>query len=100
MSIVGSLVSGILILLSPLFYPYEIEEAKYLTPMLCLVPILSAVMTLFTILLRANFENKKYAILNLTQTVASYAFLIPMSYIWGIKGAILSRYFYIIITII
>ena len=100
MGIVGSLISGILILISPLFYPYEIEEAKYLTPMLCLVPLLTVVMTLFTILLRANFENKKYAILNLTQTVASYVFLIPMSYIWGIKGAILSRYFYIIVTII
>lgn len=100
MGIIGSLISGLLILLSPLFYPYEIEEAKYLTPMLCLVPILTVVMTLFTILLRANFENKKYAILNLTQTIASYAFLIPMSYLWGIKGAILSRYFYIIVTII
>lgn len=100
MGIVGSLISGTLILISPLFYPYEIEEAKYLTPMLCLVPLLTVVMTLFTILLRANFENKKYAVLNLTQTVASYVFLIPMSYIWGIKGAILSRYFYIIVTII
>lgn len=100
MGIIGSFISGLLILLSPLFYPYEIEEAKYLTPMLCLVPILTVVMTLFTILLRANFENKKYAILNLTQTIASYAFLIPMSYLWGIKGAILSRYFYIIVTII
>lgn len=98
--IIGSLISGILILLSPLFYPYEITEAKYLTPMLCLVPLLTVVMTLFTILLRANFENKKYAILNLIQTVVSYVFLIPMSYIWGIKGAILSRYFYIIVTII
>ena len=100
MGIVGSLISGALILMSPIFYPYEIEEAKYLTPMLCLVPLLTVVMMLFTILLRANFENKKYAILNLTQTIASYAFLIPMAYIWGIKGAILSRYFYIIITII
>lgn len=100
MGIIGSLISGGLILISPLFYPYEIEEAKYLTPMLCLVPILTVVMTLFTILLRANFENKKYAVLNLTQTIASYAFLIPMSYLWGIKGAILSRYFYIIVTII
>lgn len=100
MGIIGSLISGTLIFLSPLFYPYEIEEAKYLTPMLCLVPLLTVVTMLFTILLRANFQNKKYAILNLTQTVASYAFLIPMSYIWGIKGAILSRYFYIIVTII
>ncbi len=100
MGIIGSLISGGLILSSPLFYPYEIEEAKYLTPLLCLVPILSVVMSLFTILLRANFENKKYAILNFVQTIASYAFLIPMSYLWGIKGAILSRYFYIILTII
>ena len=100
MGIIGSLISGGLILFSPLFYPYEIEEAKYLTPLLCLVPILSFIMSLFTILLRANFENKKYAILNFVQTIASYAFLIPMSYLWGIKGAILSRYFYILVTII
>lgn len=98
--IVGAFISGLLILLSPIFYPYEISEAKFLTPMLCLVPILSFVTMSFTVLLRANFENKKYAILNLTQTISSYAFLIPMSYIWGIKGAILSRYCYIIVTII
>lgn len=100
MGIIGSIISGILILLSPLFYPYEIIEAKYLTPILCLLPILSTVKGLFTILLRANFENTKYAILNLSETISSYIFLIPLCLFWGVEGAIVSRYFYTVITII
>lgn len=98
--IFGAIISGILILLSPLFYPYEISEAKYLTPMLFMMPIFTFITMLFTTLLRANFENKKYAMLNLVQTVSSYIFLIPMAYIWGMYGALLSRYAYIIVTLI
>jgi len=100
MGMIGSICSGILIFLAPLFYPFNIVEAKYLVPILCLVPVFSMVKTMLLILLRANFENNKYAILNLAETVLSYLFLIILSLFFGIKGAIVSKYFYIIISVI
>lgn len=97
---IGSLFSGILILLSPLFYPFEIIEAKYYTPILCLIPLLSNVISFISVVLRANLENKKFAILNFGQTFLNYIFLIVLSIMFGIKGAIISQYCYTILAVI
>ena len=96
----GALFSGILILLSPLFYPFEIIEAKYYTPILCLIPLLTNVNSFISIILRANLENKKYAFLEFSKTFLNYLFLIFMSLKFGIMGAILSQYCYTFIALI
>jgi len=93
-TLVSSLVSSILIFLSPYFYPFKIEEAKTFTPILCLVPIISNIGNLFAIILRVNLDNKRYAILQIFSTFASYLFLITFSYFWGLNGAISSQYIY------
>lgn len=98
--LIGSLLSGILILLSPLFYPFEIVEAKYYVPILCLIPLLSNVNAFISIVLRANFENRKFAILNFSKTAFSYIFLIILSLLFGIIGAIISQYCYTILELI
>lgn len=100
LGLIGSAISGSLIFMSPFFFPFKIEEAKYLVPILCLVPILAVARGLIAVVLRANFENKKYAILNLTETIASYLFLIPLCFFFGVKGAIISRYCYTIVALI
>ncbi len=100
LGLIGSAISGLLILISPLFFPFKIVEAKYLVPILCLIPIFSIVKGLLSVVLRANFENKKYALLNLTETISSYLFLIPLCFFFGVKGAILSRYCYTIVALI
>ena len=76
---IGSLFSGLLILLSPLFYPYEIVEAKYYTPILFLVPLFSNINAFITVVFRANLENTKFAIFNLCHFIFNYIFLIVLS---------------------
>ena len=93
-SLIASIVTGLLILLSPLFYPYTMEQAKEIMPLLCLVPAITILGGLMSILLRVNFENKKYGKLQIFTTSITYIVLIIFSIIWGLKGAILSRYVY------
>lgn len=98
--VIGSLFSGLLILLSPLFFPFKIEGAKYLTPLLCLEPFFTNITYFISSLLRANQENNKYAILEFSKTFFNYGFLIVGAIFFGLKGAIISRYFYIILSLI
>ena len=89
-----SIVTALIMLFSPYFYPYTIDEAKILTPMLFLVPTITILSGMLSILLRANFENKKYSKLQIFTTTITYIVLIIFSVIWGLKGAILSQYVY------
>ena len=100
LSLISAIAVGILILFSPLFYPYTMEEAKKNTPMLFLVPLITIISGIMSIILRANFENKKYSKLQIFNTAATYIVLISFSLIWGIQGAIFSPYIYGIIILI
>lgn len=100
MGIISSIASSILILLSPFFYPYTISEAKTLTPILFGIPILTSINSLIPIILRANMLNKKYATLQIFSTLSSYIILIPLSFVFGLIGAVLSQYFYNIIILL
>lgn len=100
LSLISAIAVGILILFSPLFYPYTMEEAKKITPMLFLVPLITIISGIMSIILRANFENKKYSKLQIFNTAATYIVLISFSLIWGIQGAIFSPYIYGIIILI
>ena len=99
-SLIATLTMGIIFLLSPFFYPYTMDEAKVITPMLFLVPVITTISGLLSIVLRANFENKKYSKLQIFTTAITYVVLIIFSMIWGLKGAILSQYVYAIIILI
>lgn len=96
---IGSVFSGLLILMSPLFYPFEIVEAKYYTPILFLIPLFTNINAFISVALRANLENKKFAIINFSKTAFNYVFLIILSIIGGIKGAIISQYCYTILEL-
>ena len=76
LSLISAIAVGILILFSPLFYPYTMEEAKKNTPMLFLVPLITIISGIMSIILRANFENKKYSKLQIFSTAATYIVLI------------------------
>lgn len=99
-SLIATIAIGIIFLLSPFFYPYTMDEAKVITPMLFLVPLITTISGLLSIVLRANFENKKYSKLQIFTTAITYVILIIFSMIWGLKGAILSQYVYAIIILI
>lgn len=95
----ASLISSLIILFSPLFYPYSLDNSEKLTTILFLVPFLATLSEIFPAILRANLQNKKYGILQIFMTLAHYILLIILSLIFGLTGAILSQYFYYIIVI-
>lgn len=92
--LIVSIVTCLLVLFSPYFYPYTMEEAKILTPMLFLVPMIMIIYGLLSMILRANFDNRRYGKLQIFITLSTYIVLIIASITWGIKGAILSHYVY------
>lgn len=98
--IISSIVSSILILLSPLYYPYTIKGAKELTIILAIVPILTIAFNFIPVILRSNLDNKRYGIMQISITFINYVILISMSLAFGLFGAIISQYIYNIIIII
>lgn len=90
----GALFSSILVLISPIFYPFTESVSKELTPMLFLIPFINTLNSFITVILRANMQNKKYGILQIITTAAHYIFLIPFTLLFGLVGAVLSQYFY------
>jgi O-antigen/teichoic acid export membrane protein len=93
-SIIVSAVTSLLIITSPLFYPYKIAEAKLLTQILFLVPSFTTIINILSVVLRANFENKKYGILQIFTTFITYFMLIVFSIMFGLKGVVISQYAY------
>lgn len=98
--LISSVVSSILIILSPLFYPYTIKGAKELTIILFLVPILTTAFNFIPVILRTNLDNKRYGLLQVAITFINYVVLILLSILFGLFGAIISQYFYNIIIIV
>lgn len=97
--IIVSIITCLLVLFSPYFYPYTMDEAKILTPLLFLVPMIMIIYGLLSMILRANFDNRRYGKLQVFITASTYIVLIIASVIWGIKGAVLSHYVYSILIL-
>lgn len=100
MACFSAVLSSILILLSPLYYPFTLKMGKELTPYMFFVPFLTTLTTIFPVVLRANLDNKKYAKLQLFSTFSNYVLLIILSLLWGLVGAIVSHYIYYIVVLI
>ena len=98
--LVSAIVSSILILISPIFYPYTINEVKKLTPFLFLMPLLNLISNFAPIILRSKMENKKFAKFNFVTTIFNYSFLIPLTFVFGLVGAIFSQYAYAFASIV
>ena len=98
--IYASIVSSLIILLSPLFYPYSLENSSKLTQLLFLVPFLATFCEIFPVILRSRLQNKKYGILQVFITITHYVILICMSILFGLVGSILSQYLYYLIIIL
>lgn len=98
--VISSVISSFLILLSPLYYPFTIEGTEKLTTILTLVPILTVIFNFIPVILRTNFDNKRYGLLQIIITFINYFVLIIMSIILGLIGAIISQYIYYVVIII
>lgn len=87
-----SAATSLLLLASPLFYPFKTPEAAGLTRLLCLMPILNTVNSFLLTNLRVRLENTRFAAVNIFQTFIHYLVILPMSYWIGVTGAVLSNY--------
>lgn len=100
MLIVSTLFSSILILLSPLFYPYKDANIERLTISLLFIPMLTSSINYIAILLRVKKENKKFSLYQFLTTIIHYSIIILCTVFWGLKGSLLSQYLYNIIIIV
>ncbi len=100
MAVFFSVLSCIVMLLSPFFYPYKSVEDAKLTQSLFLSPLLTTTVAFLVSNFRVLTDNKKYAIVNFAQVFYQYFLLIICSIIWNVKGAVLSFYLVQIFTII
>lgn len=87
-----SVVASILLVISPLFFPFKQEDAQVLTQCLFLLPVFTTINTFLQSNLRVEMQNKKFAILNVLQVVFHYGYILPMSFLGGIRGAVVSNY--------
>ena len=90
--ILFSAITALLLLLSPLFYPFQQAEAARLTKSLCLMPFLTVINNFLSVNLRIRLENNRYAAVNVFQSVVQYLVILPLAYWFGVTGAVLSNY--------
>lgn len=100
MLLFSTLFSSLLILLSPLFYPYKDINIEKLTFMLIFIPTLTSFVNYIAILLRVKKENKKFSCYQLLSTFIHYLIVIICTIFWGLNGSLLSQYLYNIVIII
>lgn len=94
------LLTSVLLLASPLFYPFRLPETARMTQWLFLVPLIDGVTSFLQVNLRIRLLNNRFAAVNLAATVINYLVILPMSYFWGLEGAVLSKYGVSILTLL
>lgn len=87
-----SAISSILLLLSPMYYPFKQDEARLLTQSLFLLPFFSVINSFLNLNLRTEMQNNKFALLSFIQVILHYGFILPLSFFWNVWGAVLSNY--------
>lgn len=89
-----SIVSGLLIVTSPLFYPYTIDESAGIVQLFFLIPFITTIANIFAIILRAHQKNKQFALYNFLTVFVNYLLLVPLTCLMGIKGVVYATYGY------
>lgn len=87
-----SLVTSVLIFLSPWFYPFNDLTSANLCRSLCLVPLLTTVSAFIRTHLQIQFQYGKFAKINFFSTVINYLMILPLSFYLGVRGAVYSNY--------
>ena len=100
MVLFSSLTSIILILLSPIYYPYQNEVIEQLTFIMCGIPILTNSINYIGMILRVKKENNKYSLYQVLTTIIHYVTIIIVTLLFGLKGSLISQYIYNIIIFI
>ncbi|MDL2220874.1 oligosaccharide flippase family protein [Eubacteriales bacterium OttesenSCG-928-N14] len=91
-SIIGSIFSSLLLLLSPVYYPFSIDKVALLTASLCLMPFINNINGFLVMNLRIKLRNRRYAFLNIFMSIINYVVMLPMAWIIGLEGSIYAIY--------
>ena len=75
------------------FICFKIDGTEQLLKFMLAIPIASFIFQNIQLYLRADFENKKYAIITLIYTLCFVGFQIGAAIIYGVEGVIFARYF-------
>ena len=93
-------VASMLLLFSPLFYPFKQSASVKLTQSLFLLPFFSTTNSFVQTNLLVKMKNKKYAVINILQTFIHYGVLLPFSFFLNLRGAVFANYVIAIILLI
>ena len=97
MMLYASFASILLIILSPMFYPYQNKEIETLTLVLCGIPLLHNVINYMAMTLRIKRKNNQYSAYQLLNTAIHYGVVIALTIFFGLKGSLIAQYVYDII---
>lgn len=85
-------ISGMMLFMSPIFYPFKYDGAARLTQALCLMPFITTTNSFLLSNLRVQTRNTRYALINIIQTIIHYGVIVPLSFFWNVWGAVISNY--------
>lgn len=97
---IGAVISCGVIVLLYFLYPFSYTGINVIFVMLLALPFFQNSSLLYKTILRADWKNTQFSIGNIAYGVLFYAFMLPFAYIWGIKGAIVSMYPTIILSML
>ncbi len=100
MLLFSTFLSSVIIIISPLFYPYKTDYIEKLTIFMCLIPFFNAMINYISIVLRSKKENNKFSFYQIIITIIHYTVILVFTKIYGLKGALFSQYVYNILLII
>lgn len=100
MIIFASLASFALIILSPLYYPYQNETIGKLTFMMAGIAIFTNLVNYIGMILRVKKKNNLYSAYQILTTIIHYTVVIVLTILFGLKGSLFSQYIYNIIIFI
>ena len=98
-SFAASIISSVVLFLSPLFYPYVLQGAGSIVMLVCLIPIVKNAKLFLQTNLRVYMLYKRFAFQNFVDFVITYVFVVVFAYFFGAKGAVLSQYVYGILAL-
>lgn len=100
MSMASGVLSSLLILISPIFYPYQSETIRNLSILMFAIPIFTTSINYIGTVLRTKRENNKYSLYNVLMTFIHYISVIIATLLFGLKGSLISQYIYNAITLV
>lgn len=100
MMMYASIASIALIILSPIYYPYQSKDVERLAIILCAIPLLKNVINYMAMILRVKRQNNQYSLYQLLNTAIHYGVIIILTILFGLKGSIVAQYVYNIIIFI